>query len=129
MEPTNKPKPKKPRRRDVQLRQRAEKFKGWWPDLFDLTNVKPLKLGIDQDLLADAQARGIDLPMEHIKRFLARWTQRHAYWSATLKGEYRHGLNGETIPITDVDRNYAKGWAEGAKAQFYESNKNHVERK
>lgn len=109
-------------RKEVML-SRAKKLNRWWPGLFDPEDIKPLKVGIDADLLADALRRGLDLDINFLNKFMPRWTRFHRYLKAIERGEYRYGLNGEQIPLTEDDKAGATGWlaeAKRARAAAYE---------
>ncbi|MFA1646554.1 MAG: ProQ/FINO family protein, partial [Enterobacteriaceae bacterium] len=79
-----------------------------WPELFDLEDVKPLAIGIDEVLYADARQRELKISYEVIQRGIKRYCQKQSYHQAMLTAEYRRGLGGSCIPVQDSDRQNSK---------------------
>ncbi|EHL8229097.1 ProQ/FinO family protein [Salmonella enterica] len=73
-----------------------------WPELFDLDNPKPLKVGVLDDLMQDISARNLIIGAGVLKAAIASYTRRIRYKKALAAGGARHDLNrqpcGEVTP-------------------------------
>ncbi|EIX6717797.1 ProQ/FinO family protein [Salmonella enterica] len=65
-----------------------------WPELFDLDNPKPLKVGVLDDLMRDISARNLTIGAGVLKAAIASYTRRIRYQKA-LAGGARYDLNGQ----------------------------------
>lgn len=66
-----------------------------WPELFDLDNPKPLKVGVLDDLMQDISARNLIIGAGVLKAAIASYTRRIRYQKALAAGGARHDLNGQ----------------------------------
>lgn len=66
-----------------------------WPELFDLDNPKPLKVGVLDDLMQDISARNLTIGAGVLKAAIASYTRRIRYRKALAAGGVRHDLNGQ----------------------------------
>lgn len=86
-----------PTQEDNQQRKREAKalLEGFWPLAFSFSAPKPLKVGILDEMVNDAAARG--LPFDHtlLKEAVKQYTLRYVYQRALAKGKVRYGLQGE----------------------------------
>ncbi|EBW6019248.1 proQ/FINO family protein [Salmonella enterica subsp. enterica serovar Infantis] len=97
--------------KNVKNMRRALAF---WPELFDLDNPKPLKVGIIDDLMQDISARNLTIGAGVLKATLARYTHRIRYQKALAAGGVRHDLYGE--PCGEVTKTAIKHATERFKA-------------
>ncbi|ECK6865712.1 proQ/FINO family protein [Salmonella enterica] len=66
-----------------------------WPELFDLDNPKPLKVGVLDDLMQDISARNLTIGAGVLKAAIASYTRRIRYQKALAAGGARYDLNGQ----------------------------------
>ncbi|EEA3739519.1 proQ/FINO family protein [Salmonella enterica] len=66
-----------------------------WPELFDLDNPKPLRVGVLDDLMQDISARNLTIGAGVLKAALASYTRRIRYQKALAAGGARYDLNGQ----------------------------------
>lgn len=85
-----------------------------WPELFDLDNPKPLKVGVLDDLMRDISARNLTIGAGVLKAAIASYTRRIRYQKALAAGGARHDLNGE--PCGEVTETAIKHATERLKA-------------
>ncbi|ECS8430933.1 proQ/FINO family protein [Salmonella enterica] len=67
----------------------------FWPELFNLDNPKPLKVGVLDDLMQDISARNLTIGAGVLKAAIASYTRRIRYQKALAAGGARHDLNGQ----------------------------------
>lgn len=67
----------------------------FWPELFDLDNPKPLKVGVLDDLMQDISARNLAIGTGVLRGVLASYTRRIRYQKALAAGGARYDLNGQ----------------------------------
>ncbi|ENM0557949.1 ProQ/FinO family protein [Salmonella enterica] len=67
----------------------------FWPELFDLDNPKPLKVGVLDDLMQDISARNLTIGTGVLKAAIASYTRRIRYQKALAAGGARYDLNGQ----------------------------------
>lgn len=72
---------------------RIDRIAEHWP-LFSEPEAKPLMIGIDDAMKADAIARGLDIPEGQIKQGLHSYVNRKAYLRAIISGGQRFNMNG-----------------------------------
>ena len=70
-------------------------LEGFWPAAFNFDNPQPLKIGITEELVADAKKRGLPFPYEVIKAAVALYTSRKKYYRALSNGRERIDLEGK----------------------------------
>ncbi|EDZ5934478.1 proQ/FINO family protein [Salmonella enterica] len=78
--------------KNVKNMRRALAF---WPELFDMNNPKPLKVGVLDDLMQDISARNLTIGTGVLKATLVRYTHRIRYQKALAAGGARYDLNGQ----------------------------------
>ncbi|HCL5065772.1 TPA: ProQ/FinO family protein [Salmonella enterica] len=66
-----------------------------WPELFDLDNPKPLRVGVLDDLMQDISARNLTIGAGVLKAAIASYTRRIRYQKALAAGGDRYDLNGQ----------------------------------
>ncbi|ENU5444477.1 ProQ/FINO family protein [Salmonella enterica] len=66
-----------------------------WPELFNLDNPKPLKVGVLDDLMRDISARNLTIGAGVLKAAIASYTRRIRYQKALAAGGARYDLNGQ----------------------------------
>ncbi|EEG2673046.1 prop effector [Salmonella enterica] len=66
-----------------------------WPELFNLDNPKPLKVGVLDDLMQDISARNLTIGAGVLKAAIASYTRRIRYQKTLAAGGARYDLNGE----------------------------------
>ncbi|EBS4549034.1 prop effector [Salmonella enterica subsp. enterica serovar Newport] len=76
-------------------RKRVQKVMAFWPKLFDISNPKPLKLNIMQDMEEDIQTRGLDIGLGSVRVALNTYTSHAKYIRCVAAGGMRYDLNGE----------------------------------
>lgn len=67
----------------------------FWPELFNLDNPKPLKVGVLDDLMQDISARNLTIGAGVLKAAIASYTRRIRYQKALAAGGARYDLNGQ----------------------------------
>lgn len=67
----------------------------FWPELFNLDNPKPLKVGVLNDLMQDISARNLTIGAGVLKAAIASYTRRIRYQKALAAGGARYDLNGQ----------------------------------
>ncbi|EAA7986692.1 prop effector [Salmonella enterica] len=88
-------KPKGTNRRQWKNFKHMRRVLASWPELFDLDNLKPLKVGVLDDLLQDVTARNLTIGAGGLKAAIASYTRRIRYQKALAAGGARHDLNGQ----------------------------------
>lgn len=75
-----------------------------YPKTFDRSNVRPLKIGIQEDLIADEK-----VSKNKIKRALASYVRSLNYYRSLREGVDRVDINGEAAgQVTKEESDYAK---------------------
>ncbi|EMF3490616.1 ProQ/FinO family protein [Salmonella enterica] len=85
-----------------------------WPELFNLDNPKPLRVGVLDDLMQDISARNLTIGAGVLKAAIASYTRRIRYQKALAAGGARYDLNGE--PCGEVTETAIKNATERLKA-------------
>ncbi|ENX5274726.1 ProQ/FINO family protein [Salmonella enterica] len=67
----------------------------FWPELFNLDNPKPLRVGVLDDLMQDISARNLTIGAGVLKAAIASYTRRIRYQKALAAGGARYDLNGQ----------------------------------
>lgn len=95
-----------------------------WPELFDKKSIKPLSIGIDDEIReAHRLAGGFEAlkfgSYKPVRKFLSAWVRRKNYLKAVAEeGSQRFNLLGEAVePVSDDARAYAKNRLEVTKKQ------------
>ncbi|ECT1023427.1 hypothetical protein DPO11_26270 [Salmonella enterica] len=76
-------------------RKLIKRIEGYWPELFNTDNPKPLNRDIVQDMIKDIKARGIALGERGVKVALNAYTRHGKYIKCVAAGGYRYNLNGK----------------------------------
>lgn len=97
-----KPKPGQERvRPEGMSRKQWKNFKhmrrvlAFWPELFNLDEPKPLKVGVLDDIQRDIAARSLTIGAGVLKAAIASYTRRIRYKKALAAGGARYDLNGQ----------------------------------
>ena len=61
-------------------------LEGFWPEGFSFSAPKPLKIGITDDLVADAERRGLPFTREEIKAAVRLYAESYGYVLAMSEG-------------------------------------------
>jgi len=85
----------KAKRISVNNRKKIKKLVAHWPALFSLDVARPLSVGIQAALIADAKARGLPITESQITYCLSTYAKRPAYLKALAAGGPRYDLNGQ----------------------------------
>ncbi|EKQ0890735.1 ProQ/FinO family protein [Salmonella enterica] len=94
----------------------------FWPELFDLNNPKPLKVGILDDLMQDISARNLTIGAGVLKAAIASYTRRIRYQKALAAGGMRYDLNGQSCgEITPEQQQEASDALKEVKVQRHEA--------
>lgn len=90
--------------------RKVVRLKEYWPDLFNLDDPKPLKIGVMEDLQSDVKSRGLSFGAGSLKAALAAYTRRRKYQAALAAGGYRYGLAGQVCgSVTPEQQQAAAG--------------------
>ncbi|EAV6897580.1 hypothetical protein FA598_24650 [Salmonella enterica] len=87
--------PKGMTRRQWKNIKKMRRVLAFWPELFDLDNPKPLKVGVLDDLMQDISARNLAIGAGVLRGVLASYTRRIRYQKALAAGGARYDLNGQ----------------------------------
>jgi len=91
--------------------QRAMMLRESWPLLFTQEPLKPMKTGIMQDLITDAEKRQIDFPGLEIGKALKRYTRTIPYQLALASDSQRYNIHGQPDGVvTEEQRQMALTW-------------------
>ncbi|HIB1508567.1 TPA: ProQ/FINO family protein [Salmonella enterica subsp. enterica serovar Muenchen] len=82
----------------------------FWPELFNLDEPKPLKVGVLDDIQRDIAARDLTIGAGVLKAAIASYTRRIRYKKAIAAGGARYDLNGE--PCGEVTETAARNASE-----------------
>lgn len=84
-------------------------LEGFWGNVFNFNNPKPLKIGIDEDLLKASEAMGLPFDDDVIKRALSAYIYNLRYFHTIAKGGARYDLQGQKSgEVTEDERLEAK---------------------
>lgn len=87
-------------------KRRTDRIAKHWP-VFTLQGARPLAIGIREQMIADAEARGLDITVSHIKQGLYDYINRRVYLKALIPGGSRFDMtgqpNGEVTPEQQQD--------------------------
>lgn len=87
-------------------KRRTDRIAKHWP-VFTLQGARPLAIGIREQMIADAEARSLDITVSHIKQGLYDYINRRAYLKALIPGGSRFDMtgqpNGEVTPEQQQD--------------------------
>lgn len=87
-------------------KRRTDRIAQHWP-VFTRQGARPLAIGIREQMIADAEARGLDITVSHIKQGLYDYINRVVYLKALTLGGSRFDMtgqpNGEVTPEQQQD--------------------------
>jgi len=87
-------------------KRRTDRIARHWP-VFILQGARPLAIGIREQMIADAEARGLDITVSHIKKGLYDYINRRVYLKSLTLGGSRFDMtgqpNGEVTPEQQQD--------------------------
>ncbi len=87
-------------------KRRTDRIAQHWP-VFTRQGARPLAIGIREQMIADAEARGLDITVSHIKQGLYDYINRVVYLKALTLGSSRFDMtgqpNGEVTPEQQQD--------------------------
>lgn len=75
--------------------RRLEKLAGLFPNVVNLSDPKPMKVGILRDMSQNLKERGVTFGEGQIKNALARYTRNRRYQSALAAGGSRYNIAGQ----------------------------------
>lgn len=78
-----------------------------WPELFNLKHPTPLKIGILAPVIASLKQQGEPYSDTQIGKAIGWYCRRFEYLKALTKAPHRIGIDGNTFPISDLDRQNA----------------------
>ncbi|MEM8224515.1 ProQ/FINO family protein [Morganella morganii] len=95
-------------------KRRTDRLAQHWP-VFTQQGARPLAIGIREQMIADAEARGLDITVSHIKQGLYDYINRVVYLKALTLGGSRFDMtgqpNGEITPEqADAAEQKLQGW-------------------
>lgn len=96
---------------DRQQKQRECRalLEGFWPDTFSYSRPRPLKLGIFEELVADAARRGLPFDAAVLKAAIKAYVCRYAYQRAMSTHSARIGLDGQPAgEVSPEQREYSR---------------------
>ncbi len=87
-------------------KRRTDRIAQHWP-VFTQQGARPLAIGIREQMIADAEARGLDITVSHIKQGLYDYINRVVYLKTLTLGGSRFDMtgqpNGEVTPEQQQD--------------------------
>lgn len=84
-------------------------LEGFWGKAFNFKNPKPLKIGIDEDLVKSAEAQGLPFDEVVIKRALSAYVYTLRYTYVLTREKKRYDLKGQIVgEVTEEERQEAK---------------------
>ncbi|KER03323.1 ProQ/FinO family protein [Photorhabdus temperata] len=109
--------PKKTNKADIHAKRkqhRIDRIAKHWA-LFSEPEVRPLMIDIDQQMMTDVIARGLDVAESHIKQGIHSYVNRRAYLKALILGGSRFDMNGQpdgevTPEQQEAAEQKLKGW-------------------
>jgi len=102
-------------------------LEGFWGNVFNFNNPKPLKIGIDEDLLKASEAMGLPFDDDVIKRALSAYIYNLRYFHTIAKGGARYDLQGQKSgEVTEDERLEAKASVKRCYDRLEEKKRNRV---
>lgn len=75
-------------------KRRADRIAQHWT-IFTEQGARPLAIGIREQMIADAEVRGLDITVSHIKQGLYDYINRRVYLKALILGGSRFDMTGQ----------------------------------
>ena len=95
--------------RQQKLRECRALLEGFWPEAFSFSRPRPLKLGIFEELVADAARRGLPFDAAVLKAAIKAYVCRYAYQRAMSTHSARIGLDGQPAgKVSPEQREYSR---------------------
>lgn len=128
---SNKKYPRKHRKLTKQQRKtrnRIKRLAEMWPSLFGTENIRPLKVGIFDDMMQDIAARELTYGRGALKATLANLAHSPRYYRALVAGGPRYDLNGQPCgEVTPEEQQNARDALEALKAGRKETERERVD--
>lgn len=102
--------PKKPRPpRSIPVSEAYALLTPFWPALFDIENVRLMKINVLQDLIKDKDRRGISLSNKMLKRSVKAISRSPAYLERVAIGQIRFDIVGNASgEVTEHEYQYIR---------------------
>ncbi|WP_159282690.1 ProQ/FINO family protein [Rahnella variigena] len=102
--------PKKPRPpRSIPVSEAYALLTPFWPALFDIGNVRLMKINVLQDLIQDKGRRGISLSNKMLKRSVKAISRSPAYLERVAVGQNRFDIEGNVSgEVTEHEYQYIR---------------------
>ncbi|EEQ8881340.1 ProQ/FINO family protein [Escherichia coli] len=95
-------------KRQRKNRRRVNRLCEYWPELFNLSEVRPLKNGVISDMLQEVRTRNIPVGKGALRGAVITYTHMTRYLKAIIAGGPRYGLNGQPCgEVTEEDKSVA----------------------
>ncbi|HDU8566422.1 TPA: ProQ/FinO family protein [Morganella morganii] len=113
--------------KDKRRKEAKALLEGFWGNVFNFSNPKPLKTGIEEDLLDASEALGLPFDGDVIKRALSAYVYNLRYFHALAKGGARYDLQGQKSgEVTEEERLEAKASIKRCYERSEEKKRNRV---
>ncbi|EOU8741746.1 ProQ/FINO family protein, partial [Escherichia coli] len=90
--------------------RRVNRLCEYWPELFNLSEVRPLKNGVISDMLQEVRTRNIPVGKGALRGAVITYTHMTRYLKAIVAGGPRYGLNGQPCgEVTSDEKAVARG--------------------
>lgn len=102
--------PKKPRTlRSIPVSEAYALLTPFWPALFDIENVRLMKINVLQDLIQDKNRREISLSNKMLKRSVKAISRSQAYLERVAVGQIRFDIEGNASgEVTEHEYQYIR---------------------
>jgi ProP effector len=95
----------KQEKKQQQQREARALLEGFWPNVFSFSKPKPLAVGILEEMVRDAETRGLPFGFGILKEAVKLYTLRYVYQFALAKCAERYNLRGEVAGmVTDEQK-------------------------
>ncbi|ENH8336981.1 ProQ/FinO family protein, partial [Escherichia coli] len=85
--------------------RRVNRLCEYWPELFNLSEVRPLKNGVISDMLQEVRTRNIPVGKGALRGAVITYTHMTRYLKALIAGGPRYDLNGKQCgSVTDAEK-------------------------
>ncbi|EMT3366935.1 ProQ/FinO family protein [Escherichia coli] len=92
-------------KRQRKNRRRVNRLCEYWPELFNLSEVRPLKNGVISDMLQEVRTRNIPVGKGALRGAVITYTSMTRYLKAIIAGGPRYDLNGKQCgSVTDAEK-------------------------
>ncbi|HFS4358477.1 TPA: ProQ/FINO family protein [Escherichia coli] len=93
--PTERPSLRHMTKRQRKNHRRVNRLCEYWPELFNLSEVRPLKNGVISDMLQEVRTRNIPVGKGALREAVITYTHMTRYLKALIAGGPRYDLNGQ----------------------------------